>query len=294
MGQAKTRKLTDPFYGKPKRPTVRGLIISPPTVINGQDLDITGTLNPVDLRFSLMFWDRLCWPSLPFDYCGCEDALDLEKIGILHRPEIQIYGNVLNIVQEAPYRALQLLEESDPGVWAIGQGENAVHAQSIEEPTTKDLYISLLSSVPIPQKSVPIAEILEFKAKRRSELLAFRAHLDDVVAEIKGSSDSHQELINQKGKLEFACSDLRRVAREWQFPVHISDFSASLDYDIIKAFNGGSAGWAFEQSIGGNGLTSTLIGLTGSQFKMTGRPKFRNPKLPASPYKYAYKLNQEL
>ena len=66
MGEAKLRKQTDPNFGQvPKNGlSYRGLVVSPPIEIEGNRLFAkSSNLDAQELRFSLLFWDRLVWPS---------------------------------------------------------------------------------------------------------------------------------------------------------------------------------------------------------------------------------------
>jgi hypothetical protein len=45
-------------------PTQRGLVVSSPLVIQGGRIFVgSSNLDPQELRFSLLFWDRLAWPA---------------------------------------------------------------------------------------------------------------------------------------------------------------------------------------------------------------------------------------
>ncbi len=65
MGEAKCRKVNDPNFGRvPKSANYRGLVVSPPIEIDGTSLHVkSSNLDPQELRFALLFWDQLVWPS---------------------------------------------------------------------------------------------------------------------------------------------------------------------------------------------------------------------------------------
>ena len=75
MGEAKIRKVTDPSYGTvPKERPMRGLIISNPIHISHDLVSLNGKLDPSELRFSLLYWDKLVHPrSNCISFGGSED-----------------------------------------------------------------------------------------------------------------------------------------------------------------------------------------------------------------------------
>ncbi|WP_311969366.1 DUF6236 family protein [Pseudomonas baltica] len=295
MGQAKQRKLNDPLYGKFNRPSVRGLIISSPVKIETGSTSFTGGLEPQELRFSLLFWDRLCWPMSIVEPADDRDIKFLQSAGIMHRPDYPIYGKVTDAMIKNRQAIFEKLNDENPGGWAIHQGQNSI---SVTENTSDEetaSLLTLLSLIPIPKRDVPIAEILEFKARRRPELLAFRTYMDNIIYEITSSSDSEASFSHRKQQIETACSDLRAVAKEWQFPVYLSDYSAGFNFDIAKALAAGGAGWKAGDAISpAVGVLGSAIGVVGSQFKLSAATKFRPAKLPASPFKYAYQIQTDL
>lgn len=295
MGQANQRKDSDPYYGKFRRPSVRGLIISAPMKITGNNIDLKSSLDPQDLRFSLFFWDRLCWPTGRINIGSGDDASFLEKMGILHRPDYQIYGDGPEIVLGMQSSAFEELNKANPGGWAISQTENSVKTVSKSEYDAAGTMIELLSLVPIPKHDIPLQDILEFKSSRRPELLSFRNHLDEIIFEISSLEDSEAALISRRRDVESACDDLRRVAKEWQLPFYLSDYSATFNFDIVKAMAGATGGWKLGSEVSGVvGVAGSVLGALGSQVKVTAAPKFRPAKLPASPFAYAYRIQTEL
>ena len=90
MGEAKIRKATDPSYGKaPKERPSRGLIISSPMQIDTANLSFSaqGGLDPSELRFSLLYWDKLVHPhSNIFELEADDDEQFLVSAGVLSRP----------------------------------------------------------------------------------------------------------------------------------------------------------------------------------------------------------------
>lgn len=299
MGQAKFRKAHDPEYGKAK-PTVRGLIISPPMVVSGDTVSITSSeLDPKDLRASLLYWDRLAVPASTMISFGEEDldAKYLESAGVLYRPKYPIDGSMSDIMMRLPALALEDYEKTSPGAWSIGGGENSILTLGGYTTAQEGILISLYGAIPIPSEEVPLPEILNFRQKRRDELLSFRAHLDSLAQEISSSKDTQAELKRKLSELDKACSDLAKVCQEWQSPVYLGDLKASLNFSLVKAIASATTAWAALGKIE-LGLTTKVIASTlatvGSQFEIKKDIKFRSIKRDSSPFKYVYEAQKFL
>jgi hypothetical protein len=109
MGHARIRKQTEQSYGiVPKIPSQRGLIISNPIKLDLKNnfFHGQGGLDPSELRFSLLYWDKLARPdSNILRFGGGDDEDFLISAGILTRPMIlHRGGNAANIVFDTFYR----------------------------------------------------------------------------------------------------------------------------------------------------------------------------------------------
>lgn len=301
MGEAKYRKAHDPDYGKPKKAaTVRGLILSPPVTINGDSISTHGGLDAQDLRFALTYWDRLALPDNNVISFGAPpEAQYLEDCGVLRRPRVRFSGLTSGAyaVYQTQELALTLYEQEDEGAWSIHEGINSVKRVGVEAKQDGTL-IQLLNAVPVPGPDVPLAEILEFKARRRDELLHFREHFDALSSNISSSDTMEEELAKTLKEIDESCANLLKVTREWQFPVKLTDTKAFLNFDIGNAFK--AAGSAYAASLKSFGLsqTSSTIAAVGaaiaSQIKLEPAPALQKITRPRSPYKYAYLVRRDL
>jgi len=157
--------------------------------------------------------------------------------------------------------------------------------------------IELINAIPLPAATVPLAEILDFKAKRRPELLAFRSYLEDMTQEINGAADSVDVLSRKLKELDLACADLFKTTKEWQFPLYLADIKVSMNTDFAKSIDVGTKAWGKMDEIGMD-ATQKMIGATlaGISSLCSVKPdfKFQSIKRPASPYKYLYLAQREL
>ena len=299
MGEARKRKETDPLYGKvAKDSTGRGIIVSSPMRIDGTHIQLTGGgLDPQELRFALLFWDELVWPQNNIFQSGPIDQPDivfLEESKVLTRPRQEFRGGDFATLQaQTMLSKFAELENKEPGKWSIAQGERAFNLVNTEE--VPGALLELIRAVPIPQADVPLNEILEFKRRRRDELLQFRAHLDSLAKQIAQSDAPAEVLAKHLAEIDRACSDLMSVGRDWQFPVQLSSFKASLNIDPTKLAMSTSSVYLGATYLG-LPLAAAAAGLAavGSLLNVKADIGFRGIKRPRSPYRYAYEIAQEL
>ena len=302
MGEAKIRKASDPSYGKvPKRPQPHGLIISNPMQIDivNHSLSGKGGLDPSELRFSLLYWDKLVYPSNNLiSFGGGDDEEFLISVGVLHKP-IYTYsgGDGASIVFDTYMRAFSDLESREPGVWSLSQGEKSLFvnnsaAKLIDE---SGISLELIRAIPVPAADVPLNEILEFKEKRKDELMIFRVHIDQLVLEIQNSPARTDNFNRIAKEVDVACSDLLRASSDWQFPFHFSDFKAAFNLDPLKLLGAGKVGWELGEPYGLEAATAAAaaLGLV-STINVKRDIGLRSVKKPRGAYRYVQLAHREL
>ncbi len=302
MGESKRRKATEPGYGKPKQSTVRGLIINNPMFVGDDEF---GTNNPqldkLELRASLLYWDRLALPKN--NIISVQPDADVQFLissGIILRPEVSVsgsYSSMGRILATIPSEVLRNYEKEQPGMWSLGGGQNSILVKVGEAQETEGTLITLYNALPAPTEEVPLAEILEFKQLRRPELLALRAHFDSLSEKLNSSSGMTEELTYILRDIDTSCSNLSKVCREWQSPIYLTNLEANLNFNIGTAFASGGAAWKGIETFG-LGLTAKTIGATVAaiQSQISFKPgiKFRSFDRGTSPYKYVYEAEKRL
>lgn len=298
MGEAKRRKQINPNFGRiPKSTGYRGLVVSPPIEIEGSRLFAkSSNLDPQELRFALLFWDRLVWPSSrAIHFASGPDETFLESAGILFRPEYTVYGDAAQGIAKGQIQAFQDLEHSEPGIWALAQGENSFLWKDGLIDEGKGALIELHHAIPIPRHDVPLAEILEFKQRRRDELLLLRYQLESFASEMEGSIDKPLALQKRISEIDQACANLLLVGKEWQFPVYLSNIKASFSLTPLTFLPAIGLGWKFGEPFGlPTAATAAAVAGVGSMLEIKGDFGLRSTKRPMSPYRYAYQIQQEL
>ncbi|TDR46233.1 hypothetical protein EDF80_105268 [Pseudomonas brenneri] len=298
MGEAKRRKESDPNYGRFSS-KMRGLVLSLPVEIDGTSTRIkSGNLDAQDLRSSLLYWDRLTLPTSNIIYIpGGPDADYLVSCGILHRRHYEVFGDGAQGLIKTQTLALEDLEKEAPGVWSLGAGENSLLIKRGVAIAEQGALIKLYNALPIPKENTPLAEILEFRAKRRSELLAFRTYMEELSHEISNSSDRIDELNKKLKLLDVSCSDLIKLTKEHQLPVYLSNLNASLNVDLTKIAATAVGVWKGAVALGFEVTTATVAAITSAAattFSLKADIKLRPINRPSSPFKYVYLAQRDL
>jgi hypothetical protein len=314
MGEAKRRKASDPnFVGKPK-PLRRGLIVSAPFEIKGSSLTIRSfNLDPQELRFSLLLFDQIVWPRMPIppmpppppggyprnmramiSTSHSRDEEFLERAGFLTRPNYMFMGDMAQGVAKMQIQAFADHDAREPGQWSLAQGENSFFLHDkLLEPDAGAL-LELQRAIPIPDKDVPLNEVLEFKRRRNDELQRLRAELDGFIATINQAEDKEAELQKHIATIDAACADALRVSHEWQFPVRLTNFKASFDLRPIVTAIAGSASYILASELR---LSAAILGAavaTAPALKLAGDFGWRGLKRRLGPYCYVYQFHNEL
>jgi hypothetical protein len=256
-------------------------------------------LDQQELRSSLLYWDKLAWPKNNFIYTpNTNEIEELVRIGVMQTPTLPLSGGgpVEDIMTAAHEYALTYFETQSPGMWSAGEGVNSF-INNNKTPPKSGTGLTLYNALPIPNPDVPLVEILDFKDRRKAELLIFRAHLDAMAKEISGADDSVESLDRALKELDAACSDLIKVTREWQFPVKLANLKATMNFNLATSASAAVTAWKNAESFNlGNtekAIAAVAAGVA-SNFKIDADISFQKIKRPASPFKYLYQATREL
>ncbi|WP_455924263.1 DUF6236 family protein [Pseudomonas putida] len=303
MGQSKQRAASDPLWGKVRQDQrFRGLVLTCPLEITGTSLHVKqASLHHEELRYGLLYWDKLVWPSSRIiGMPGGQDENFLVSSGILDRPDYTVMGDVAQSILAGVLKAHKDLSEKQPRTWALLEGENSLSYQRDGEAHPKALSIELLKCIPIPQGDIPIPEILEFKEKRRDELLLLRAELERLESKAKLANDPVEFIELAKGDIDKACRDVLKVSAEWQFPVVLADKTFEFSFDLEKligayALASGAPWLAGADTVLAGSTQAIAIALGAiSQFTVSAKPKLVGLRRDLGPYAYTYRMHKEL
>ena len=294
MGEAKRRMAADPHYGRAPK-NGRGLVVTCPVEIDGGMIRIQGgTLDPQELRLALLFWDRLAWPTSNAIFIGgAADEKFLEECGVLSRPHYVMHGDGADIMVRTYLQAFADLDAKEPGCWALAQGRNTILLRENALEDARGVLVSLYSAIPVPNFDVPLQEVLEFRERRRDELLALRAHIDSLYQQVTTAVDSRHQLRVCFDEIDRACADVLRVQKERGFAMRLADLKASFNLNPLTlgelALKGSEVGTQYGMpTLGG------LIGAGLAAISLNADFGFRGRNLKGNPYRYVYDFHKEL
>jgi hypothetical protein len=272
----------------------RGVIISNPLTIDGTSISIKNSeIDPIDLRRSLLFWDKIIWPVTNGIYIdGGVDTEFLEAQNKLLRPLFSVNGDVATGLSMAFTETYRVLSERNPGQWLLTEGEKSlqIHGKQIEQ--GRGVIAHLINAVPVPDRTMPLEDVIRFKEKRGDEVIALRTRIDEFYQEWVNSEDKEHQLMLAVTKIDMASADMVKVARESKSPFSMSSWKInySASPDAMKALMGYlSAAEALELGIVG----SLLSGAASSMLSVGTDIGLRNSKIN-SPFNYVASMEGSL
>ncbi len=111
-------------------------------------------------------------------------------------------------------RAFRALDARENGVWSSPQESGRSPWTPNRGGPGRGALVKLHRVLPVPTEGIPLAELLEFKAKRRDELLNLRTHLERVYQQIARAIDVPLAMNTELVALERSLDDYIRTARE--------------------------------------------------------------------------------
>jgi len=204
-------------------------------------------LDPQELRFSLLFWDRLEHPvSQSVQIAQGSDGDFLEQSEILQRsiwsqPHRRDHLHGEQYI-EAYIGVFRSLDKKEPGVWSIATGERAVSFGDYDLIAGRGALVQLYRAIPVPDKDVPLQDILEFREKRKAELHALRHHLEAIYQRILAAGDGALAMNSAVEALQIAITNQVKVSKEARFQFRPVSLNASLN--LLKGVSIGIAAFA--------------------------------------------------
>lgn len=203
------------------------------------------------IRQSLLYFDRIELPRtgqrLPPPYHNMIPFL--VEHGIVESTFMamaSLYTNC-DVIGLCHVKAFLMHESEQPGAWTFAPLLPApnwgahLFPEHARFPTARGLEFQLLNALPVPAADVPYADILEFKERRRSELLAFRAFLDELYLEVIDSDDIPRAQLAATAKLEKAIADVRAALDA----SGVRAVLQALRVDLLTAVAGGAKAGAW-------------------------------------------------
>lgn len=269
---------------------MRGLVVSPPIQIVGDGVFIESTtLDPQEVRSNLLFWDKLDYPTARIIHINLGlDEQFLESSGVLQRTAVAVpNGSIGNILRAAHVEGFRQLDEDQPGQWSIATGERSLSFASHDIEEGRGALVKLYNAVPVPDQEVALADILEFREKRRSELLALRHHLEAVYQRVIVAGDGPLAWNTEVEQLQKAISDHMKSSKEAPFKFRLADIGAGLN--LIPVGVGALSAYSMGLPLLPGLITGAVAGIS---LEVGGALKGREAS--ATPYKYISSYHKEV
>lgn len=90
----------------------------------------------------------------------------------------------------------------------------------------KVVEFNLINSLPVPVDTTPIYEILDFKERRKDELLKLRTHLDNIYTDIINAEEMQKEYQKRITEISTNLYDLNRLFREHRIKTRIDSLKS--------------------------------------------------------------------
>ncbi|PNG56552.1 hypothetical protein WDL1CHR_00652 [Variovorax sp. WDL1] len=306
VGEARRRAQYDPTFGKiPKTESEKrnGLIVTPPLSFIDNRLNGSPLLTAEGLRFAALFFDDLLLPvhkRFGFDANLTADAEYLIQTGVLQRqvPQTDFGSNQGDVdLGMMYYSTLYMLNQQQPNKWSIATGPDFFNWDYtiVSQQNDRDVSVELMRAVPIPEVATPLAELLEFREKRRPELLDLRWQVGALAAEVLKAEDMQSALNARAEQVHDACENLLKASRDFKYKMKFSDLKLSLELkDPLSPListaalgNGIYSGEPISLALGALSAVASLI-------KLTSEPKIISNHGKKGPYAYAYHAYNDL
>ena len=243
---------------------------------NGFSIDSkNGGLSENDIKYFLLYWDKIIIPSNNFVYVEIPYEKDLVESNIIERPKISFQGSFSGseIGKAMLYGESKIVEEkiNDKKVdWTIHQFNNQLILPDNKIIKKRIFKFELMNMLPVPNDNVPIYDIIDFKERRKDEFLALHKTLDDLYFEILKSPDSNLMQLQTIKTLKKIINDIEKVQKE-KFKLFTKyDFTAEININGKDILNGIAVGSLIDYNIIGAKIPfATILGTIAPLFKIS-------------------------
>ncbi|KHM51118.1 hypothetical protein PL71_00560 [Pseudoalteromonas distincta] len=242
-----------------------------------QGCGLSSNLTPEDIRFYLMYWDKIIIPTNNLIHFGIPDEEDLISSKALWRPRTSHVGRFSGhelgeaIIKGQSEIAELMLKDSKTD-WVVHQTGNQIFLPKKTSQYNNTIRVDLSGVLPVPSKDTNINEILEFKEKRGAELEALHSTLDELYKEILTSPDPSLEAKSIFSRLNKEIEALERVSGEKYKKTSKFDLSVELNLNGKDIAMAGASGAAIDFL--SNGFTmpiATTLAAIGACVKVSGK-----------------------
>lgn len=267
---------------------MRGIVVSPEIVISGKNsMSVNGgEIAPLKLRQYLLYWDQIDFPTNNImSFAGTPETDYLESTGSMKRSRVSVEmkGELVNLFLQSQVKALHLNNRMEPGRWSLAQPRHELVLDRDSSDINRTIAVELYQSLPAPTKDVPLADILEFKERRKDELGEFRGLIDSLYSEIIISGDQEMAKVAKLDELARKANDIDRLLEESLIQKIKQSLKIQFDYNSLVA----GTGAAVLGSLSGNPEAGIIAGIM-SSIRVNSEMSLIPKGLPDELKDYAY------
>lgn len=220
------------------------------SIEGGRGFQTGRAISPEELNYLTLYWDKLVSPTNNFIHLGLINEDELIKCGVLTRLRFVEHGfmdgtRMTNFHARTHIDALNFLKKNEADVdWRMHFFNNEVAIHKDKADRKEVLRFELADLLPVPPKDIPLHEILEFKERRKDELLSLHGYLDELYFEVLKSGDFDLQRAKAISGLRTSLDALNRLNNEgWRSPIRFN-LSTSFEFDLSQVVSAGSAVYA--------------------------------------------------
>lgn len=274
--------------------TQRGAIILPDIQIDDAGTGFSfsgGGFDPQVLRNALLLFDHVVHPDNNCISIGDirEQCGNIENVHTsFSRFEGTIGGEVF---RTAAGETFSRLEERESGRWSLVRGANqSMFPEELFKGQTA-LKLRLTNALPLPDREVPLEDVLVFKQRRTPELAALRTYIDGLVLEAQQNGFEGLAQTHALDKLLGSLEDYNRSLREQNFLKRMTDVEIKFNWSQLAPLFVASGLWT-------QGFTVAALATVGAaasssiSLESSLGPKSRGGS--PSPFEYIFRAKEEL
>ncbi|WP_313326070.1 DUF6236 family protein [Sphingobium yanoikuyae] len=257
-----------------------------------------GAVSAHTLRSALLFCDRLDYPKNSAIIMGDLNPEGLADVGILENSSIEQEGEIpSDYFNKIPFAAFQKHDEIEPGCWTIWRPSDAPPLQGLELGSEISLSLKINKIIVVPEKDVPIDDVLVFRERRRSELLALRYYVEELCLSVAGHGKNSAEFRLAFEKFDLEMNNYLKVFREKNWRKR--RVSLDISFNITDAMKSLVANSALAAALmGGPAMTfsaaATVFGASALAGLSVTKPFASIKGTTGSPFDYLVRVENEI
>lgn len=199
-------------------------------------------ISALEINYLCLYWDKLVSPTNNVFHAGFKNEDELIYCGILTRPIYRRHGlfdgdAMTSFYAETHAQTIDILRHMEGSIdWRMHFLNEQINIATELSRTSEVIRFELANLLPVPTEETNLHDILEFKERRKPELIALHEYLDELYFEVKQSGDINLQRAKTLSNLKKAIIDIEHLNQEtWRSPIKFS-ISTSFEFDLTQAF----------------------------------------------------------